>query len=219
MSDTERRPAAPGPEQEETSFLSRWSRRKLQARDTDTERPAAGSTDVTPALAESSTVASESTASQSPEAAPREPIDEDMPPLESLHQDADVSMFFSSKVSPQLRRQALSKLFHAPKFNIRDGLDDFDEDYTCFAPLGDTVTADMRYMKELAERRARELAEREASAQRPDAVEEASPAESPASDHATAEERPEASDAAGTLADTETYARPESDTSHEDRSA
>lgn len=215
MSDTERRSVASIPK-EEASFLSRWSRRKLQARDTDTERPAAGSSDVTPAVAEASTDASESTASQSPEP-PREPTDEDMPPLESLHQDADVSMFFSSKISPQLRRQALRKLFHAPKFNIRDGLDDFDEDYTYFAPLGDTVTADMRYMKEVAERRARELAEREASMHRPD---ESEPAAADA--QAVAAESPvrsEASDAGETRADAETRSRLEPDASHGKRSA
>lgn len=209
MSDTERRPAAPEPE-EETSFLSRWSRRKLQARDTGGE----------PLEVEPSTIRSRETASRladpTDEPAPRELTDENMPPLESLHQDADVSMFFSAKVSPQLRRQALRRLFHAPKFNIRDGLDDFDEDYTYFAPLGDTVTADMRYMKEVAERRARELAEREASMHRPD---ESEPAAADA--QAVAAESPvrsEASDAGETRADAETRSRPKPDASHGERS-
>lgn len=204
MSDTERRPAAPEPE-EEISFLSRWSRRKLQARDTGSE----------PLEVEPSTIRSRETAPRlavpTDEPAPRELTDEDMPPLESLHQDADVSMFFSAKVSPQLRRQALRRLFHAPKFNIRDGLDDFDEDYTYFAPLGDTVTADMRYMKDVAERRVRELADREARARRP--IADASPDASPATDHTTVESRPEADDAA------ETHAHTDSDAPDEERSA
>ncbi len=33
-------------------------------------------------------------------------------------------------------------------FNIRDGLDDYDEDFTFFEPLGDTITADMRHQME-----------------------------------------------------------------------
>ena len=221
MSDTERRPAAPGPEEEENSFLSRWSRRKLQPRETAPERPEAGPPDtrpreVDPGVAGSSAGEPVASTSRAPEPPPREPTDEDMPALESLHQDADVSMFFSPKVSPQLRRQALRKLFHTPKFNIRDGLDDFDEDYTYFAPLGDTVTADMRYMKDVAERRARELAEREARAQHPVVAEQPPPADPQAVETSV---RTQASDTAGTPADAETRARPDSDASPEERSA
>lgn len=207
MSDTERRSVVP--EQDDTSFLDRWSRRKLQARDGRTERP----DDAAPEAP--APVADATTAEAVP--APRELTDEDMPALESLHQDADVSMFFSAKVSPQLRRQALRRLFHTPKFNIRDGLDDFDEDYTYFAPLGDTVTADMRYMKDVAERRARELAEREARERR--SVAAAASDESPAPDHAPDADRPRVDDALGTRADADTHAHSESATGDEERSA
>ncbi|NIQ95758.1 MAG: hypothetical protein GWN87_17280, partial [Desulfuromonadales bacterium] len=44
-------------------------------------------------------------------------------------------------------------------FNIRDGLDDYDEDFRTFASLGDIVTADMKHQQELAEARAREQAQ------------------------------------------------------------
>ena len=40
------------------------------------------------------------------------------------------------KVSESLRRLALRKLFHGADFNIRDGLDDYDGDYTSFVKLG-----------------------------------------------------------------------------------
>ncbi len=71
--------------------------------------------------------------------------DEDMPPLDSLHAESDFSPFFNSGVSKELRQQALRHLFRMPKFNIRDGLNDYDEDYTYFEPLGDTVTCDMKF--------------------------------------------------------------------------
>ncbi|MBX2823099.1 MAG: DUF3306 domain-containing protein, partial [Gammaproteobacteria bacterium] len=92
---------------------------------------------------------------------PEEPLltDEDMPALESLQKDSDVSMFFNRGVSRELRKAALRKLFSLPGLNITDGLNDYDEDYTTFEPLGDIVTSDMRFH---AERKARLAEEEEA---------------------------------------------------------
>lgn len=73
----------------------------------------------------------------------------DLPDLDSLDEHSDVSGFFSPKVSAELRRLALRKLFHLPHLNVTDGLDDYAEDYTKFAPLGDIVTADMRHAEAL----------------------------------------------------------------------
>lgn len=89
--------------------------------------------------------------------------DEDMPPIESLTADSDYSGFMSPKVSETLRRLALRKLFHGAEFNICDGLDDYDGDYTSFAKLGDIVTADMKHQIEMqARKKARLLEEQEA---------------------------------------------------------
>ena len=76
------------------------------------------------------------------------PDDSDMPPVESLDEDSDYSAFMSPKVSEGLRTLALRKLFHGEMFNIRDGLDDYDDDFTSFTKLGDIVTAEMRYQLE-----------------------------------------------------------------------
>lgn len=70
--------------------------------------------------------------------------DSDMPPVESLDESSDYSVFFSEKVSESLRRTALRKLFHQPALNVVDGLDDYAEDFTRFETLGDTITHDMR---------------------------------------------------------------------------
>jgi len=78
--------------------------------------------------------------------------DADMPPLDSLGPDSDYSGFLSRGVSQALRRQALRRLFTSPHLNIVDGLDDYAEDFTGLAPLGDTVTAEMRYRLEQAAR-------------------------------------------------------------------
>ncbi len=91
------------------------------------------------------------------------PTDKDMPPLASLTPDSDYSVFMSPKVSDALRRLALRKLFHGAEFNICDGLDDYDGDYTSFAKLGDIVTADMKHQIEMeARKKARALKEKEA---------------------------------------------------------
>ncbi|MCG6871799.1 MAG: DUF3306 domain-containing protein [Gammaproteobacteria bacterium] len=87
---------------------------------------------------------------------PGEPdkTDADMPPIESIHEDSDVSDFFSPGVSDKLRQSALKKLFRSAKFNIVDGLDDYDDDFTTYEALGDIITSDMRHQMELIQERA-----------------------------------------------------------------
>ena len=82
--------------------------------------------------------------------------DEDMPPLDSLGEDSDYSGFLSPGVSEALRRRALRKLFSSAVFNIPDGLDDYDDDFTSFAALGDIVTSDMKHQAEVEAERARQ---------------------------------------------------------------
>ena len=67
--------------------------------------------------------------------------DADMPPLDSLGPESDYSGFLSPGVSEELRRLALRKLFHSPLFNVTDGLDDYDDDFTSFAVLREAFHA------------------------------------------------------------------------------
>lgn len=84
------------------------------------------------------------------------PTDDDMPPLESLNEHSDYSGFLSPGVSEKLRKQALRKLFHLDVYNFCDGLDDYAEDYTKFAALGNILTADMRLQQQRAEKQRQE---------------------------------------------------------------
>ena len=84
-----------------------------------------------------------------------------MPDIDSLTDDSDFTGFMSPGVSDELRNIALRKLFHAPVFNIRDGLDEYDEDYTSFEKLGDIVTCDMKHQIEVQEQKLREALEHE----------------------------------------------------------
>jgi hypothetical protein len=175
----------------DTPFLQRWSARKTRARSAAEQQP----------VAEHPPAATEPAAAVAAEARP-ELTDADMPPLEAIDATTDVSGFFSPKVSAELRRLALRKLFQLPVYNIRDGLDDYDDDYTKFEPLGDTITSDMKYMQQVAERkRLEKLAEQEALAAEQQALHMQSadpPPPAPAQNHL-----PEPNPAAGTPENTE----------------
>ena len=143
----------------ERDFIRRWSERKLEA-----AQPAADTAD--------------HNAEQPP---PEPPGDEDMPPLDSLTTDSDYRPFLSPRVSVYLQQQALRKLFGVPSFNVRDGLDDYDDDFTHFAALGDVITADIRHR---LEREAAALAKAQAENSNTDLSPE--PTEEPCDDDETA---------------------------------
>jgi len=140
----------------EESGLSRWARRKQEAQ----EAPAVVSE--MPAAEAESMLDLPLT-----DEIPEEPValtDADMPDVDTLGEDSDFTGFMSPGVSDELRNLALRKLFHAPVFNIRDGLDEYDEDYTSFEKLGDIVTCDMKHQIEVQERKRREALELEEQA-------------------------------------------------------
>jgi len=119
----------PAGNREDEAFLSRWSRRK-QACDGHSDQALVTDPEEEPAPV------------------PPPLCDSDMPPIESLDEESDFRGFLSPEVSDELRRLALRKLFHTATFNIRDGLDDYDDDLTQFAKLGGLITADIRHQLE-----------------------------------------------------------------------
>ncbi len=134
------------------TFIHRWSqnKNKNELDDRDTDHPAQKS---------------EQTDSQARDGAQAISINEksdeakekvQIPPLELLNDDSDYSAFFSSEVDEGLRKLALRKLFKAPFYNLRDGLNDYDEDFTTFKGLGDIITSDMKFQAERKEAKARE---------------------------------------------------------------
>ena len=118
---------------EAESLLARWSRRKRQGDRSPEERDRTSEPN--------SPLGSEKSAPVSREPAAPPPGDSDMPPLESLGPESDYSGFMSPEVSEELRRLALRKLFHSPLYNITDGLDDYDDDFTSFAVLHEAFHA------------------------------------------------------------------------------
>jgi len=96
-------------------FLSRWSRRKLEAREEPAPAPAA--TQAPPAPAEA--------------AQPPAPL----PSVESLTTESDFKPFMAADVAPETRQAALKKLFADARYNVHDPFEAYMEDYTKEDPI------------------------------------------------------------------------------------
>lgn len=143
------------------SFLGRWSQRKAAARrgelPAEPDPPAAA-----PQPPEAPVPNRAEAKSAEAPAAP------ELPPLESLDETSDYSVFFSEGVSETIKRAALRKLFHTASFNVTDGLDDYDEDFRTFKSLGNVVTREMKRRAAIDEARERAKAEARAAQATPD---------------------------------------------------
>jgi hypothetical protein len=115
------------------NFLSRWSRRKLAAREL-------------PGTVEDEPVEAQAPPPAQPEA-PSEPIP--LPPVESLTPESDFTPFMQAAVDPGLKRQALKKLFGDPRFNAMDGLDVYIDDYTKSLPIPEGWLEKMEQVRHL----------------------------------------------------------------------
>lgn len=133
------------------SVLSRWSRRKLQSDQQTLKEDVGIELQQQNDSAELVDIEFDDLSDKHVEEHQQQEVltDADMPEIETLHEDSDYSGFMSPGVSDELRNLALKKLFQAPSFNIRDGLDEYDEDYTTFEKLGDIITCDMKHQIEL----------------------------------------------------------------------
>lgn len=110
----------------DTSFLSRWSRRKAEARQ---GQPVEDE----PALVPAEPVAVPQPAAQAPlsvepepEPAPAQPTLAD---VALLTRDSDFSRFVAPGTDEAVKQAAMKKLFSDPHFNVMDGLDTYIDDY------------------------------------------------------------------------------------------
>lgn len=138
---------------EKESFAARWSRRKQQLehdQEADSEAPDEPGHEIQ----ETDVVDTKEAKTEQLRAERLAKLnaleDADMPDISTLDEDSDFSQFMSTNVSEGLRKLALQKLFHGKGFNIRDGLDEYDGDYTSFEKLDPgTITADMKHRLEV----------------------------------------------------------------------
>ncbi|MFA0497378.1 DUF3306 domain-containing protein, partial [Vibrio sp. 10N.222.46.A1] len=141
-----------------TNFFSRWSQRKL---DESTDEPLeVEQTLEVPALTPSDSSASEISpadlSSEMEAAAPQSLESETIEINEEVHvadvqdpapeatEDLSVAQLLVSEASESVKKAALRKLFLSEEFNVRDGLDDYDDDYSNLKSLSEGVAETLR---------------------------------------------------------------------------
>ncbi|MCO7233029.1 MULTISPECIES: DUF3306 domain-containing protein [unclassified Cobetia] len=68
----------------------------------------------------------------------------ELPDPDTLTPDADISAFMQSGVDPALRQRALRRIFMGGEHSVRDGLDDYDQDFSKMRPLAEGVADTLR---------------------------------------------------------------------------
>lgn len=137
-------------ESDPAGFLSRWSRRKAQAKSAQPDaaetgpqarepawpaEPVAGAAAPAPRNDLDAAPAPETDAAHSGAATAAEPgtTDEALPTLadvQDLTPESDFRPFMRRAVAPDVKNAAMKKLFADPHFNVMDGLDIYIDDYT-----------------------------------------------------------------------------------------
>ena len=141
------------------NFLTRWSRRKH-----DAKRPAEA-----PAEKPAAAVAPVATGAQSPLGVQeKQPEPPPLPPVESLTPESDFTPFMRSEVDPGTRRAALRTLFSDPRFNVMDGLDVYIDDYSQPDPLPEGWLEKMNQLARMGDFHLKESENAEAVAEGPE---------------------------------------------------
>jgi hypothetical protein len=118
-------------------FLSRWSRRKTEARQVEAE-PKPADAPAAPAGTDPRPEAQATLPAGSSDGAAA--ASASLPPLDSLDGVAsDYSGFLQPEVDESLRRGALKQLFRDPHFNVMDRLDIYIDDYSKEDPIPDAM--------------------------------------------------------------------------------
>ncbi|ELA9290031.1 DUF3306 domain-containing protein [Vibrio parahaemolyticus] len=131
-----------------TSFLSRWSKRKLEkSSQHDEEITPIAETEQSEDCVTALSNADESSVnevSQSPDITAS--VETEKP------EEMSVAQLLVSEASESVKKAALRKMFLSEEFNVRDGLDDYDDDYSNLKSLSKDVAETLRdWVKEKVE--------------------------------------------------------------------
>ena len=160
-------------------FLSRWSRRKEQARSGVAEAPEALPVAPEPADAPVAARAEPAPPQELPAAAPLPTLAD----VAQLTRESDYSRFVAGGVDEGVKRAAMKKLFTDPHFNVMDGLDTYIDDYGKPDPIPLAMLRQMNQSKFL--RLFDDEEEKEAEVQKPAQTADANPETlNPPDDHA-----------------------------------
>jgi hypothetical protein len=128
---------------DDSGFLSRWSRRKVQARQgvaleeppAPLHEPAAVAPGPATALAPAPVAPAPVDVAAPLEATDPKPAAPTLADVQALTRESDFSRFVSPGVEGEVKNAALKKLFTDPHFNMMDGLDTYIDDYSKPDPL------------------------------------------------------------------------------------
>jgi len=123
---------------QDDGFLSRWSRRKTQARLGDV--PAAAPAELVRPVPTAPQGLAETERADAPPPTiqtdqPATPPPPTLDEVATLTRESDFSRFVTPQVPGEVRNAALKKLFSDPHFNVMDGLDTYIDDYNTPDPL------------------------------------------------------------------------------------
>ncbi|MBU2908831.1 DUF3306 domain-containing protein [Vibrio splendidus] len=139
-----------------TNFFSRWSQRKLDE-STDEPLEAQQTLEETELTSSEASIAASSIDVEASESLDREALENESPEInEEVHasdvqdpapeatEDLSVAQLLVSEASESVKKAALRKLFLSEEFNVRDGLDDYDDDYSNLKSLSEGVAETLR---------------------------------------------------------------------------
>ncbi|OEE11527.1 hypothetical protein OAY_08890 [Vibrio cyclitrophicus ZF205] len=122
-----------------TNFFSRWSQRKLDE-STDESQETEQTLEITESSSEISSGQSNTETTLSSAGAEEATDVQGLAPEE----DVSVAQLLVSEASESVKKAALRKLFLSEEFNVRDGLDDYDDDYSNLKSLSEGVAETLR---------------------------------------------------------------------------
>ena len=137
-----------------TSFFSRWSKRKLEETTTEpTDVKAVESVESTePETAQAHEELSTEAQALATEASATETESQQASNETTDPEEMSVAQLLVSEASESVKKAALRKMFLSEEFNVRDGLDDYDDDYSNLKSLSEGVAETLRdWVKEKTE--------------------------------------------------------------------
>lgn len=71
----------------------------------------------------------------------------ELPALDSLTFDSDFAAFLRADIEESVKRAALKKLLHDPRFNVMDGLDTYIDDYSKNDPIPEEMLKTLEHAR------------------------------------------------------------------------
>ncbi|WP_394256322.1 DUF3306 domain-containing protein [Vibrio harveyi] len=137
-----------------TSFFSRWSKRKLEETTTEpTDAKVVDSVESTePETAQAHEELSTEAQALATEASVTETESQQTSSETTDPEEMSVAQLLVSEAPESVKKAALRKMFLSEEFNVRDGLDDYDDDYSNLKSLSEGVAETLRdWVKEKTE--------------------------------------------------------------------